>query len=446
MRRILAPLILLALVGLLVLPGPRRSDSQGIDVYLNVIAGGSKKLIIAIPTFTRTTASADPADFARRLPEIVGADLTFSALFGVVNPDISLPASDQAATKKVLADLAAAGAHAALQGTLREVREDRVTVEVRLYDLTGPEQRSIMDKSFWAPARDHRQLAHRIADEVVFQFTGERGIAETKIAYISRETGTKEVYVMDYDGFNRGRLTDLRSITLSPVWNPRDLSIALTSYYQGYPFLYRVWPFDRRVSAPEILAAWPGINSAPAWAPDGQTIAVTLSKDGNPEIYVVKVGTADFRRLTNHRGIDTDPTWSPTGRQIAFVSDRAGIPQIYIMDAEGTNVRRLTYEGGFNTQPRWSPRGDLIVYTSRQGGLFDLWAINPDGSNPRRLTTGQRDNESAAWAPHGRHLVFASNRTGRWQLHTMLADGSEQQQLTRDPGEAMNPSWSPRPQ
>lgn len=446
MRRIVAPLLALGLAALVALVALPLARSQGIDVFLNVTAGGSKKLNIAIPGFTRTTADADPGNFARRLPEIVGTDLKFSALFSVVAPETPLPAGDPEATKKALADFASAGAHAALHGLLTQISEGRVSVEVRLYDLTSPEHRLIMTKTFWAPAQNHRQLAHRIADEVVFQFTGERGIAETKIAYVSKATGNKEIYVMDYDGFNRSRLTDLRSITLSPVWNPRDLSMAFTSFYQGYPYLYRVFPFNHRTQAPELLAAWPGINSAPAWAPDGKTIAVTLSKDGNPEVYVVRTGTADFRRLTHHRGIDTDPTWSPTGRQIAFVSDRSGTPQIYIMDAEGTNVRRLTYEGGFNTQPRWSPRGDVIVYTSRQGGTFDLWAINPDGSNLRRLTAGPRDNESAAWAPNGRHLLFASNRAGRWQLFTMLADGSEQQQLTRDPGEATNPSWSPRPQ
>ena len=107
-------------------------------------------------------------------------------------------------------------------------------------------------------------------------------------------------------------------------------------------------------------------------------MALTLSKDGNPEVYVLNLSTGALRRLTSNAAIDTEPSWSPTGREIAFVSDRAGPAQVFVMDAEGTNVRRLT-QGGFNTQPRWSPKGDIIAYTSRQGN-HDLWAVSR-GSN-----------------------------------------------------------------
>ena len=41
----------------------------------------------------------------------------------------------------------------------------------------------------------------------------------------------------------------------------------------------------------------------------------------------LRVGTSDFRQITNNRGIETDPSWSPTGREIAFTSDRSGSPR-----------------------------------------------------------------------------------------------------------------------
>jgi TolB protein len=170
---------------------------------------------------------------------------------------------------------------------------------------------------------------------------------------------------------------------------------------------------------------------------------MTLSRDGNPEVYVLTIATGSYRRLTRHAGIDTEPTWSPDGRLIAFVSDRTGAPHIFVMDTEGANVRRLT-SGGYHTQPRWSPKGDSIVYTAR-AGTHDLWAIRPDGSSPRRLTSGPGDNQGATWAPNGRHLAFQSNRAGgAWQIFAMLADGSEQTAITRGPAEHTSPSWSPR--
>lgn len=434
---ILLALVLVAGFCVLLL-GPTSSHSQGVDVFLNVLAGGAKKLNIAIPAFTLVEGS-DPQRLAGKLPEIIGRDLTFSALFSVVAGTDPLAADDPAAVKKAWSDFASAGAHAGLHGLLR-LRGQQVEAEIRLYDLTSPEQPLIATFKQAAASKDHRRLAHRIADEVVYQFTGEPGIASTKIAYVETVGKAKQIFVMDYDGAERVRLTFNDSINLFPVWSPDARSLAFTSYMHGYPDVYRLFVFEQRPL--QVLAAAPGLNSSPAWSPDGKSVALTLTKDGNPEIYVLNVGTGTLRRLTRHWGIDTEPSWSPTGRELAFVSDRAGPAQIFIMDAEGANVRRLTSEG-FNTQPRWSPRGDVIVYTSRRGNN-DLWAINVDGSNPRRLTAGPGANESASWAPNGRHLVFQSNRLGSWQLSTMLADGSEQQPLTRGPGDTTGPSWSPR--
>jgi len=431
-------------LALVVLRAPEPSHSQGSDVYLNVTQGGSKKLGIAIPEFTRLTPAPDEGNFARVVPEIIGNDLRFSGLFSVVNAP-PLPQGPDP-IRQEFAKLASAGAHAVMRGLAR-IDGQRLTIEFELYDLTNPEFRRIASKNFWVdPLRDHRRLAHRIADEVVYQFTGERGIAETKIAYVSRTGANKEIVMIDYDGFNQEPLTRLGSISLSPVWSPTDSTVAFTSFFKGYPYLFRLYPFNPRRRDPELMSAWPGINTAPAWAPDGRQVAITLSKDGNPELYVLRVGTSDFRRLTNNRAIDTDPTWSPTGREIAFSSDRTGAPQIWVMDAEGSNPRRLTHGNAFDTQPRWSPRGDTIVFTRRTGGGFDLLAIGPDGNNARPLIQGQGDNEGATWAPNGRHIAFSSSRGGRSQLFTMLADGSEQQPLTRDRGEASSPTWSPRPQ
>ena len=439
MRAIGLLLALTLLIGLCgVILGPSWSHSQGVDVFLNVMGGGAKKFNIAVPVFT-VVEGPDSEKLARKLPEVIGRDLTFSALFSVVAGTDPVPAENPAALRKAWAEFASAGAHGGLHGLLR-LRGQQVEAEIRLYDLTSPDQPLMATFKQTATSRDQRRLAHRIADEVVYQFTGERGIANTKIAHVRGSGKSKEIYVMDYDAAEPLRLTSNDSINLFPTWSPDARSLAFTSYMHGYPDLYRLFVFEQRPL--QTLAAFPGINSSPAWSPDGKSVALTLSKDGNPEIYVLNLATGTLRRLTRHWGIDTDPSWAPTGRELAFVSDRTGTPQIFIMDAEGANVRRLTF-GGFNTQPRWSPKGDVIVYTSRQGN-HDLWAMNVDGSNPRPLTAGAGSNESASWAPNGRHLVFQSNRLGSWQLFTMLADGSEQQALTQGPGEVMSPSWSPR--
>ncbi len=433
----LVALVLLAVIGG-ALSSPPAARSQAADVLLNVLATGAKKLNIVIPNFT-VLGGADTAGLSKSLPQVTARDLTFSALFSVVSDVPPIPAGDPAGLRAAFANFAAAGAHAGLQGLL-SLRGDRVEVEMRLHDLTSPEFRLISTKKLDLPAAHARRLAHKVADEVVLQFTGEAGIADTKIAHVGVVGGHKELHVMDYDGAGSTRVTSNSSINLSPVWSPDTRSLAFTSYMRGYPYLYRMFPFENRPV--QVLAGFLGINTSPAFSPDGQSVALTLSRDGNPEVYVLNLATGAFRRLTTYSGIDTEPSWSPTGREIAFVSERAGGAHIFVMDAEGANVRRVT-QSGFNTQPRWSPKGDTIAYTSRQGN-FDLWAVSPDGSNLRRLTAGPGNNEGSSWAPNGRHIVFQSSRPGRYQLFTMLADGSEQQPLPRGPGESTSASWSPR--
>jgi TolB protein len=434
-------------VGLWAPPPPVRAQAPP-DVYINVTGGGSTKLNIALPDFTVVSGS-DTAGLSKLLPTVAGNDLTLNGLFSVVVGTDRIPANNPEALQQTWANFAAAGAHAGAHGLLT-MRSDRVEAEVRLYDLTSPQFRMIASRKFEAAATQpptsgsdwRRRLAHKIADEIVLQFTGEKGVADTKISYVVGPSGAKEIVVADYDGFGTSPVTRNGSINLSPVWSPDARSIAFTSFMNGYPDLFRLFPFEPRRGV-QTLASFHGINSSPSWSPDGQYLALTLSKDGNPEIYILTIATGALQRLTRHASIDTEPSWSPTGQQIAFVSDRAGQPRIFVMDRDGSNVRQLT-NGGFHTQPRWSPKGDTIVYTQREG-THNLWAITPGGTNARPLTTGQGDSQSATWAPDGRHVAFQSNRSGRWQVYIMLLDGtSSTTQVTSGGAEATSPSWSPR--
>src|SRR5690242_17721297 len=247
--RPLGLLVALVLVGLIAgaLSSPPAARSQGADVLLNVLATGAKKLNIVIPNFA-VVAGSDTAGLARSLPQVAAKDLTFSALFSVVSDVPPIPTADPAAVRATFANFAAAGAHAGLQGLLN-LRGDRTEAEMRLYDLTSPEFRLIAAKKLELPTAQARRLAHKVADEVVMQFTGEPGVADTKIVYVNTGGGgAKELSLMDYDGAGATHVTSNKSINLSPVWSPDTRSLAFTSYMRGYPYLYRMFPFENRPS------------------------------------------------------------------------------------------------------------------------------------------------------------------------------------------------------
>src|SRR5467141_60750 len=215
-------------------PSPaQQTGGPGTDVYVNVTGGGAKKLNIAVPEFT-VVAGRDTAGNAKLLASVAGSDLTFSGLFSVVAGTGAIPPNNPAMLEQSWREFAAAGAHAGLHGLLA-VKSDRLEGEMRLYDLTTPDHRLIATKKFETPIALPRRLAHKIADDVVLQFTGEQGIADTKLAYVMGPLGAKEIVISDYDGVGQAPVTRNGSINLTPVWSPDARSLAYTSYKQGYP-------------------------------------------------------------------------------------------------------------------------------------------------------------------------------------------------------------------
>jgi TolB protein len=430
------------LLGLLFLTAVGLVGADAADVYLSISRGGGQRLRLAIPDFAPAEGGMSTnSGLGHEMARILADDLRLYRFFDLIDNQQFLreaALADAQAGETVFKEWAELGAQALVKGTYSQEGRDLI-VECRLFDVAG--QRMITGKRYRGPADAFASMMHRCADEIMIRLTGEPGIAQTKIAFISRQNGNKELFVMDQDGSNVKQLTSDRSIILSPAWSPDSREIAVTSYRDRNPDLVAV---GLNGNGRRPLSQQPGLNSAPSWSPDSSRIALTLSKDGNPEIYTMSRNGTDLRRLTNHPAIDTSPTWSPTGRQIAFVSDRSGSPQVYIMDAEGSNVRRLTYQGSYNDRPAWSPRGDRIAFVSMEGSRFDVYVMNVDGSGSQRLTMGNGSNESPSWSPDGRFLVFSSTRSGVPQLYRMYDDGSGQQQLTFLAGGAQSPGWSSR--
>jgi len=411
------------------------------ELYIDVTKPYFKKIVIAIPDLYRDGSFQKDDNLSKEMARILVNDLRISGLFEVIdNPlFVSAIAESEGNVKVDFNQWRGLGAQVLVKADYSLVEGKKLTIRCRLYDLLREEQ--VLGKVYQGDQNLLRKLVHRFSDEIMLKLTGERGMAQTKIAFISDVSGHKEVYTIDFDGHNLERLTRNRSIALSPAWSPDGKRIAYTSYHEGNPDLYFIsWDGSNQVA----VSTFPGLNAIPDWSPDGSRVALTLSKDGNAEIYTFKVDGTDFRRLTRHQSSDWSPSWSPDGEKIAFGSDRTGTPEIYIMNKDGGDVRRLTHQGSYNDSPAWSPKGDLIAFASRQKGLFDIWVIGSDGKNAQRLTSNSGNNENPCWSPDGRYIVFSSSRGGRRDIYIMNSDGSNQRRLTFLGGNNYCPSWSPR--
>jgi TolB protein len=379
---------------------------------------------LALPPFdAQEPTRPEDSLLAKRLHDAVRGDLMLSRHFDVRDEDAgALPAAGATWRLRAKAGIGAG----------------KLSVQVTLANAEGGE--TVFERFYRQDAQWERALGHRIADDVVKAATGRDGIARSRLAFANSQTGSKEIYVMDYDGQGVKRLTDHRSISLLPRFTPDGRKLAYTSYKDGNPDLFLL---DLETGRSSLLSGDQGLNIAGGFSPDGKKLLMTLSRQKSPNLYMKDLETGQVERLTNHFGADSTPTFSPDSRQVAFISDRSGNPQIHVLELDSKKIRRLTSLNWCDA-PAWSPTGEWIAFSGRAHNRdkMDIFLVDVTGSNIRQLTTGQGSNEDPAWSPDGRFIAFTSTRGGRSQVYVMDADGSAPRLVADVPGASFTPHWS----
>ncbi|HZV81552.1 MAG TPA: Tol-Pal system beta propeller repeat protein TolB, partial [Geobacteraceae bacterium] len=241
--------------------------------YMRVTAPGNRQLRLAIALPTSTAGNQDTKP-AAEIAELLTFDLEMTGIFQVI---------PQAAASD--ADLILKTAYTATA--------DKIILEYRLVEVqTG---REVVAKRYSAARQDLRRTGHTFADDIVSSLTGERSCFTAKLAFVSTASGNKEIYLMDWDGYNVRKLTSNGSINLNPDFSPSGRELIYTSYKKGNPDLYRRELFtgsEARISSSS------GINITGAYSPDGNRISLAMSKDGNSEIYLISKEGKQLARLT----------------------------------------------------------------------------------------------------------------------------------------------------
>jgi TolB protein len=405
-------------------------------VYIDIGSPMFRPFPIAILGFEDLSPAQD--DTAKSIYQVLVHDLRISGLFTIIEPEgvpewqVREPLSDEDYRQWL-----ETGAEALVRGTVLQER-GRINVHFWFLDLI---ERNLTTGRYRGNVAALRKITHRLGNEIIRQVTGEKGVLETRIAYVSKNTGNKEIRIIDFDGHNSVVITANQSINLSPAWSPDGNTIAYTCFKRRNPDLYFAELPDK---THRLFLGAAGLNAAPAWSPDGKRLAVMMRRGGNSEIFLINRDGSNLRQVTETGYNEASPAWSPDGQKLAFVSDRTGSPQIYILDLESKKAARLTYNGNYNASPDWSPRGDRIAYCGRLENRFDIFTIRPNGSENLMLTSETGSNEDPVWSPDGHYIAFSSTRTGTPHVFVMNTNGTNQRQLTRNEGGETQPSWSPR--
>ena len=274
----------------------------------------------------------------------------------------------------------------------------------------------------------------------------------TKLAYLSTESGSNQLWEMNPDGTGRRQLTDLEKGLEGYKFSPDESKVILVMTVKNGPttadkhpdlplstgrvitdLMYKHWdewvdeiphPFiadfdGKSVSnVKDIIEGEPyespmrpfGGTEQLAWSPDGKTIAYTCrkktgaaySKSTDSDIYLYNIVTGETRNICKadnedkNMGYDTNPQYSPDGTMIAWQSmERDGYEsdwnRLYVMDLATGEKRFVSRAFDSNVDEFvWMPDGKGFYFSGVWHGAAMIYSLDLAG-NLTQLTEGQYD-------------------------------------------------------
>jgi len=327
-------------------------------------------------------------------------------------------------------------------GKIRQVSGNVNHAEIYVYDVLT--QKPLYQKKIAFTNGALRRIAHALSDKIYFVLLGQKGAFNTRLSYVTvseskKGNRTYRLQISDSDGYNPQTVVKSAHPILSPSWSSDQNKLAYVSFKNNRSEVFVVYPFLK--IKPIKLPKFDGIASSPSWHPDGERIALTISKRGNKDIYLYNLKTKNLRRLTTNIAIDTEANFSPDGKSIAFTSNRTGQVQIYIKNLESGKIKRATFNGTYNAKPVFSPDSKELALIHRVGKDYRLALLNI-ATRDLTVMTENKSDESPYFSPNGGMIIFATNRDNKGILSIISLHNNQIVELTQNEGVVREPSWS----
>ena len=171
------------------------------------------------------------------------------------------------------------------------------------------------------------------------------------------------------------RLTLPTAHGLSPRFGPRYvLYRASTSGTEG------LWKLGDEQKATELWNGRDGrVVAAPAVAPNGRQFVFPVRRGGVTRLHLMNADGSGMRQLAGELDVRGSPAWAPDGQWIAVAANRDGQPALFKLPIDGGAPVLLVRD--FALDPVWSPSGRFLIYSGADvGTTFSLKAVAADGS------------------------------------------------------------------
>ena len=214
------------------------------------------------------------------------------------------------------------------------------------------------------------------------------------LAYISFTSGRPTLYIRELAG-GKTAAVGKSGVSIDPGWR-NNSEVAATLSLDGNQAIYLVktdGSLSRRVTNNR------SIDISPTFSPDGSRMAFVSSRNGLPQIFIQDLQSGLVKRLTFSGRYNTQPSWSPAGDKIAYTTwEKNGEINIFVISADGSGLMQLTQKSGENKSPSWSPDGDMIVFTSNRQGKEKMYVMSSKGGNERLLLQVDGEQTQPSWS------------------------------------------------
>ncbi|HXZ03880.1 MAG TPA: S41 family peptidase [Ktedonobacteraceae bacterium] len=207
------------------------------------------------------------------------------------------------------------------------------------------------------------------------------------LAFVGREEGPSEIYVMPSLGGTAQRLTFHASSCRVAGWNPSgDAILYASDAGQAHDGHYAIYTVSPQGGQPKQVPV--GIANTISFGPEG---GIVIGRNTHEparwkryrggtagHLWCDATGSGNFQRLLQLNGNIASPCW--VGERIYFLSDHEGVGNIYSCTPYGEDIRRHTDHNDFYAR-NLSSDGQRLVYHA--GG--DLYLFDPSAGNTRQL-------------------------------------------------------------
>jgi serine/threonine-protein kinase len=165
-----------------------------------------------------------------------------------------------------------------------------------------------------------------------------------------------------------------------------------------------------------------GIIGSAALSPDAKAIAVALTREGRRDIWVKRLPTGPFSRLTFSDTSSGRPAWSADGRDVYYIADRSGsgVGPVYARRSDGTGSPHVLVHSDIDFGQVLASRDGrwLLLRTApAPPATPDIFGLRVGDSAPIPLVATQANELFPSLSPDGRWLAYSSDESGTFEIY-----------------------------